>query len=55
MLPAFADVLRKELSIPVFDSTTLVDMVHKGMTDNPRFGVSFGPRYAHGKLSRPAD
>jgi len=44
MLPAFADALRQELKLPVFDSTTLVDLVHKGMTDNPRFGVSFGPK-----------
>ena len=28
MLPAFADVLRKELGLPVFDHTSLVDMVH---------------------------
>jgi len=40
MLPMFADVLRKELALPVFDSTTLVDLVHKGKTDNPRFGVA---------------
>ena len=44
MLPAFADALRQELKLPTFDSTTLVDLVHKGMTDNPRFGVSFGPK-----------
>ena len=28
MLPAFADVLRKELGLPVFDQTSLVDMVN---------------------------
>lgn len=55
MLPAFADVLRKELSIPVFDSTTLVDMVHKGMTDNPRFGVSFGPSNAPTARLKPEE
>ena len=29
MLPALADLLRKELGLPVFDSTTLVDLVRR--------------------------
>jgi len=44
MLPMFADVLRKELKVPVFDAITLTDLVHKAQTDNPRFGIAFGAK-----------
>jgi len=43
-LPAFADVLRDKLKLPVFDNLTLSDFAHKALTDNPRFGISFGPQ-----------
>jgi len=44
MLPMFSDLIRKECQIPVFDSVSLADLVHKAHTDNPRFGISFGPK-----------
>jgi len=43
-LPAFADVLRGTTNLPVFDNLTLSDFAHKALTDNPRFGISFGPK-----------
>ena len=46
MLPMFSDLIRRECRLPVFDSVSLADLVHKGSTDNPRFGVSFGPSAA---------
>lgn len=42
MLPAFSDVVRKEVKLPVVDNLTLVDFALKARTDNPRFGISFG-------------
>jgi len=43
MLPAFSDVLRNAFPLPVFDNFTLSDFAYKASTDNPRFGVDFGP------------
>lgn len=43
-LPAFADVLRDKLKLPIFDNLTLSDFAHKALTDNPRFGIEFGPQ-----------
>lgn len=43
MVPWLADVLRKETGLAIFDNVTVIDFVHKGRTDNPRFGISFGP------------
>jgi len=44
MLPVFSDVLRDQLKYPIFDNLTLSDFAHKALTDNPRFGISFGPK-----------
>jgi len=64
MLPMFADKIRKETPLAVFDHITLVDLIHKAATDNPRFGIQFGPAempqvrfgkmsvYVHIKMSR---
>ena len=42
MLPAFADVLRKELGLPVFDHTSLVDMVHpRHLSSSDRYRYRF--------------
>lgn len=43
MLPMFADVIRKETDCAVFDNITMVDLLHKARTDNPRFGIQFAP------------
>merc|ERR1719482_1013892 len=44
MLPAFSDVLRAALPPPVFDNFTMADFAYKASVDNPRFGISFGPK-----------
>jgi len=58
MLPMFADKIRKETPLAVFDHITLVDLIHKAATDNPRFGIQFGPaempQVRFGKEEMPA-
>lgn len=39
-LPPYADALRAELGIPVFDAITNCDMFINGTIDNPRFGLN---------------
>jgi len=54
MLPAFSDVLRSAFPHPCFDNFTLSDFAHKACTDNPRFGVSFGPKRTSAKELDPS-
>lgn len=42
MMPAYADLVRTRCGLAVFDSVTLVDVVHTARADNPRFGLQFG-------------
>jgi len=44
MLPAFSDSVRKAAKLPVCDNLTLADFAMKAQTDNPRFGITFGPK-----------
>eukprot|EP00854_Cymbomonas_tetramitiformis_P026334 gene26334-32296_t len=37
-LPAYADAIRAETGLPVFDAITLVDFFHSASSDNPHFG-----------------
>ena len=54
MLPALADLLRKELGLPVFDSTTLVDLVRRTAllphytAMGPHYHTATGPRRTPG-------
>lgn len=54
MLPAFSDSLRKACRMPVCDNFTLVDFAIKSLSDNPRFGISFGPT-ASARKAPPAE
>jgi len=39
-LPPYADALRKETGLPVFDAITCADFFISAMKDNPRFGLN---------------
>ncbi|KAK3286813.1 hypothetical protein CYMTET_5644 [Cymbomonas tetramitiformis] len=48
-LPAYADAIRAETGLPVFDAITLVDFFHSACSDNPRFGTSYKKAVMAGK------
>ncbi|KAK3235754.1 hypothetical protein CYMTET_54067 [Cymbomonas tetramitiformis] len=49
-LPAYADAIRAETGLPVFDAITLVDFFHSAVSDNPRYGTNT-KGHAKGKMN----